>query len=554
MHTDSLDGDTAPKHRRHGITAAAVVLALTLVVGFVIVTQLYPSGRTLTITKPANGTLVGDGINCGTAGSDCSVNLSEGEQVILEARADGGYVFASFTGDCAPMGRTVMNAARTCGAAFEPAPPVAPTSPLTIVPPIGGTIVGANITCGTLGSKCAANYPDGTAIRLEAFADRGFDFLRFTGHCAPDGRLLMTEARTCSANFLPEGRGGQVKPPGGNVGGAKPPPAPNNHAIVRVFYATDRARTSATTVEYGAARNAGGDLQLGRFDVSVPRDHRMGSVERPTVLTFWREDPSRHFIIVQRTSQTEGEFFEQVSTRVAQSRRKSAFVFVHGYNVAFDDAIYRTAQLAYDLAFDGAPILYSWPSVGTEIGYAVDANNSQWSIPHLRRFLEDVSNRSGAQVVHLIAHSMGNQPLVHALREIAITPRPDARPRFNQLVLTAPDIDVDTFRQLAGALKGSAERITLYASSNDVALKLSKRYQGYQRAGDSVPTVVVLPGIDTIDVSALETSLLGHSYYGDNKSVLADLFRLITDGRAPDDRFGLREAGSPSERWWVFRP
>ena len=515
MHTDSPDGDTAPKHRRYEIIAAAVVLALTLVVGFVIVTQLYPSGRTLTITKPANGTLVGNGINCGTAGSDCSVNLSEGQPVSLEARADSGYLFAGFTGDCAPAGRTVMNAARTCGATFEPSSDqsVPPTSrTLTIVPAAGGTIIGTGIKCGTLGSECAVNHPMGTAVRLEAWADRGFVFRGFTGDCAPDGSVLISEPRTCGATFAltqlvdPSG-----PPTAGRTGAANPGLRRDNHAIVKVFYATDRARTSATTVAYGAARNPRGELQLGRYDVSVPRDHRMGSVERPTILTIWREDPLRHFIIVERTVQTDGEFFKQVSAIVTQSRRKSAFVFVHGYNVAFDDAIHRTAQLAYDLAFDGAPILYSWPSVGTEIGYTVDANNSQWSIPHLRRFLEDVSNRSGAQVVHLIAHSMGNQPLVHALREIAITPRPDARPRFNQVVLTAPDIDVDTFRQLASALKGSAERITLYASSNDVALKLSKRYQGYQRAGDSVPTVVVLPGIDTIDVSALETSLLGHS-------------------------------------------
>ena len=44
-------------------------------------------------------------------------------------------------------------------------------------------------------------------------------------------------------------------------------------------------------------------------------------------------------------------------------------VFIHGFNVPFEDAIYRTAQLAHDLDFDGAPILYSWPSRGTMLGY-----------------------------------------------------------------------------------------------------------------------------------------------------------------------------------------
>src|SRR5262249_35972459 len=122
----------------------------------------------------------------------------------------------------------------------------------------------------------------------------------------------------------------------------------DNHAIVKVFYATDRARsTSAAQIDYGADRNADGKLHLGRFDVSVPRDHRMATIERPTVWTFWREDPARHFIIVRRTEQSYQQFYQEIGGIVAQSPGKTAFVFIHGYNVTFESAVYRTAQLAY---------------------------------------------------------------------------------------------------------------------------------------------------------------------------------------------------------------
>jgi hypothetical protein len=210
-----------------------------------------------------------------------------------------------------------------------------------------------------------------------------------------------------------------------------PPPTPpqppdsigaapaENHAVVKVFYATDRARMAADPVSYGGGRNPSGTLHLGRFDVSVPRDHRMGSVERPTVLTLWREDPNKHFIIVNRVQQTYEIFYDEVSALVRASVRKEAFVFIHGYNVTFESAIYRTAQFAYDLGFDGAPILYSWPSEGTEVGYPVDQNNNEWTVEHLRWFLEDVSARSGAEMIHLVAHSMGNRALTYALRQIA---------------------------------------------------------------------------------------------------------------------------------------
>ena len=83
-------------------------------------------------------------------------------------------------------------------------------------------------------------------------------------------------------------------------------------------------------------------------------------------------------------------------------------------------------------------------------------------MPRLRWFLEDVANKSGAEVMHVIAHSMGNRPVVGALNRIAESAAP-ARSRFRQIVLTAPDIDAATFRELAAALPrgraGDAVRI-----------------------------------------------------------------------------------------------
>ena len=333
------------------------------------------------------------------------------------------------------------------------------------------------------------------------------------------------------------------------------PPSTDTHAIVPVFYATDRDRVTSVPLAYGANRNPAETLRLGRFDVSIPRNtHETGRVERPSVWTFWREDPNQHFVITERVEHTYGGFYDDVSRLVAKSALKQAFVFVHGYNVEFEDAVYRTAQFTYDLDFDGAAILYSWPSEGRLLGYPIDSNNAEWTTPHLRWFLEDVATRTQAQVIHVVAHSMGNRPLVAAMTRIAAESAAPVRSRFRQVVLTAPDIDASTFRGLATALRGVGQRVTLYASSNDVALKASSRFQGYQRAGDTQPSVVVVDGIDTIDVSALDTSLLGHSYFGDQRSVIADLYYLLRDGLDPARRRGLRASGQAPNRYWVFTP
>ncbi len=332
---------------------------------------------------------------------------------------------------------------------------------------------------------------------------------------------------------------------------AAPPPS---HANVTVFFATDRNKGTTTPLPYGSVRQNDGTLHLGQVDVHVPRDHHIGVIERPNIWTLWREDPNKTFMVTRFTEQASTEFFSDLRAFVGRSQGKQAFVFVHGFNVSFGDAVFRTAQLAYDLSFDGAPILYSWPAKEGLASYAADLNNNDWTVVHLRSFLEQVAAQSGAQTIHLIAHSMGNRALVSALSQMAANP-PARRPHFNQLALTAPDIDAQVFKQLAGQFQPLVSHATLYASSKDEALTASKAVQGgYQRAGDTEPTVVVIPGIDTIDVSNVDSNLIGHFYYGDNRSVISDL-RSLLDGLLPARRATLESVTSPAgEMYWRFRP
>jgi esterase/lipase superfamily enzyme len=125
----------------------------------------------------------------------------------------------------------------------------------------------------------------------------------------------------------------------------------------------------------------------------------------------------------------------------------------------------------------------------------------------------------------------------------------NAKPMFSQIVLTAPDIDAAVFADLAQSFRHVGERVTLYASSNDEALKASKKVHGYQRAGESAPEVLVIPGIDSIDVSRVDTSLLGHSYFGDNCSVISDLLGLLRKREPPDRRTGLQKQ---QKGYWLF--
>jgi esterase/lipase superfamily enzyme len=73
------------------------------------------------------------------------------------------------------------------------------------------------------------------------------------------------------------------------------------------------------------------------------------------------------------------------AARVNKSGKKSAFIFVHGYNVTFEDAARRTAQMSYDLSFDGAPVFYSWPSQGSLGDYLKDGSCAKFPVKMKRR-------------------------------------------------------------------------------------------------------------------------------------------------------------------------
>jgi len=172
-------------------------------------------------------------------------------------------------------------------------------------------------------------------------------------------------------------------PPAPPTGTAPPPtprvtpPAPKADFVnVDVFYATNRmpAATFATLppgdrFTAGVAR----ELTYGTARISIPKVHVAGELESPRwYLLEFKEDPKQHVILQDVARLAQAPFFARLHGRVEESRGSNAFVFVHGYNVGFRDAARRTAQLAYDLRFDGAPVFYSWPSQAALAGYFTD--------------------------------------------------------------------------------------------------------------------------------------------------------------------------------------
>ncbi len=331
------------------------------------------------------------------------------------------------------------------------------------------------------------------------------------------------------------------------------------YKIVRVFYGTDRndKGPSAGIHRYGTQRNYDQDkpFAYGVADVSIPRHHEPGELESPSIFRLEiRWNPERHVTLLNVDRLEKDVFIQQLRDRVQSSADKEAFIFVHGYNVDFEYAARRTAQIAHDLRFDGAPIFYSWPSRASKWAYTADETNVKWGTANLKRFIIDVVRRTGANRVHLIGHSMGTRALTEAL--IAVKKELTAKENavLREIILAAPDIDADVFvRDIVPAMRDENRRITMYASSNDTALKISKQVHGNNRAGDLSALQFIPEGIDVIDASAVKTSFLGHSFFADNDSILADIRNFIIEKKDLAQRFYLKKIVKPFGTYWLFQ-
>ena len=326
---------------------------------------------------------------------------------------------------------------------------------------------------------------------------------------------------------------------------------PGVKGVREVFFATDR-RALGDDVTFGNEASPQESISYGRVFVSIPERHEIGSLERPWqfLSIAFPEDAQHHIVITTRRLYSADEFFTGVGNAINVSPEKSAFVFVHGFNVSFDEAVLRTGQLAWDLKFKGPVVAFSWPSAHRTLGYVRDIDLADWTMPHLESFLRELRRRTGAHTVHLIAHSMGSRVMTRALERLAHFQDGGSTPHFQELVLAAPDINQTVFQQLAKSLQQTADRVTIYSSRRDIALWCSaflRRENARVGAGIKPP----FPNFDVIDATAVRSSLLGHSYFADSVNVLNDLALLLRERLGPDKRSVSLQL---TQSLWTFRP
>lgn len=292
----------------------------------------------------------------------------------------------------------------------------------------------------------------------------------------------------------------------------------------------------------------GSALAFADISISIPPDaHReIGEVQWPSAAPG---DPAKDFVTLSADKVDLKSALARFDRRIAKIPGRRVLVFVHGYNTNFDEAVYRFAQIVHDSGADVVPVLFTWPSRGQLLAYGYDRESANYSRSALEAVLQSLAKDKAVGEITVLAHSMGNWVALEALHQMAIR-HGRVAPKIANIVLAAPDVDFDVFREDIDGMGPNRPPITLFVSRDDKALAVSRRLWGdVARAGAINPAAepykseLAKEGITTVDLSDVKSAdALNHTKFAQSPEIVRLIGRRLAAGQTlTDNRAGLGE-------------
>jgi esterase/lipase superfamily enzyme len=294
----------------------------------------------------------------------------------------------------------------------------------------------------------------------------------------------------------------------------------------RIFVATSRAPDSDKSVLFGGKRSNA--LHFADLTVSVPLNREPGTIKYPST----RPDAAREFAVTSVTlSDDEAAMAGRLRAALADKPQgeRSIFIFVHGYNVSFAKGLFSTAQIQRDYRVQGVTMHYSWPSASEAALYLYDRDSAEFAREGLVRTLK-IAEAAKPDSIILLAHSMGTFLTMEAMRTLALKGDYGPSSRMEALVLAAPDMDFDVFKDQLATMKKRPKAMIVLVSEKDRALKLSGELRGgAPRVGSGYrKDELTSEGLLVLDVASLakKGDRLSHGTFANSEV----LIRLVNGG------------------------
>ncbi len=272
----------------------------------------------------------------------------------------------------------------------------------------------------------------------------------------------------------------------------------------KILIATTREKDERPSTYFNGERAT--EVNYAQAVISIPPSHVPGLVEWPSTPPG---DPNKDFVLRSTDYIPDAKAFQADLRKELAKRPKGerdVFLFVHGYNTRYAEALYRFAQVVNDSNATDVPVLFSWASRGELTDYVYDNNSATAARDGLEKTIREIY-ASGAEQVNIMAHSMGNWVLVETLRQIKLSKNPLPEKQMGLTVLAAPDLDIDVFKSQLRRFGQPERPFLILVSRDDRALKVSSLLAGGKSrvGGYGNDTELAELGAVVIDLTNLES-------------------------------------------------
>jgi esterase/lipase superfamily enzyme len=263
-------------------------------------------------------------------------------------------------------------------------------------------------------------------------------------------------------------------------------------------------------------------------------------------------------------------FRELLARHLEKTNVKEVYLFVHGFNNRFDEAVMTIAQLWHFFGRQGVPIAYTWPAGGGGLlrGYNYDRESGEFTIYHLKQALQVIASCPQVEKIHILAHSRGTDVATSALRELHIELRAAGKStrqalKLGTVVLAAPDLDFDVVLQrlVTNRVFRVPEQFAMYVCARDEALGMANwlfssatrlgRLQSSMFTPEELQTLRRNPNVQIIDARVSNAGSFGHDYFHSNPAVSSDLILLMRYQRRAGAQYGRPLRNDESGFWFI---
>ena len=341
------------------------------------------------------------------------------------------------------------------------------------------------------------------------------------------------------------------------------------HGKYRFFFITNRVQEHAGgpyEERFGANRES--TLKFGLFDTTIEPSLGLGMIINPTEWFQNEEIQLDHIAKLDRQ-----EFVQKLQAVVEESPYRSLLIVVHGFRERFPSALRKTAFLGHVLDINSPVVVFDWPgNQGSSLsGYRKARKVAEDSGSELAKALELVIREIQPNKLWLIANSMGGQVVADAFSLLyQQSDLADPQTEIEDVVLTAPDVDLDEFdNQFKHEISALTRNLTVYVSSNDRALLISRLINRGKRRGESTVgpdqldeairiSDLIDPGnelITLVDVTPVNRTRNFHNFSLETPEFFDDLYLRLTNETTPRNRliYQIRSPESGATYWVLTR-